>query len=67
MEIQQTNTKKRAPKQKPGTTLTFSAEELMSLVRYIDAGMVLLQTNHPVVARIKGALTRLGLKPPEGL
>lgn len=67
MEEQQTNTKKHAPKQKLGTTLTFSGEELMSLVRYIDAGMVLLQTNHPVIARIKGALTRLGLKSPKGL
>lgn len=67
MEEQQNITKKRAPKQKAGTTLTFSAEELMAIVRYIDAGMVLLQTNHPVIARIKGALTRLGLKSPRGL
>lgn len=59
--------KRHAPKQKLGTTLTFSAEELMGLARYIAAGMILLQTKHSVVARIKGALTRLGLQSPKGL
>lgn len=59
--------KKRAPKQKKGTTLTFSAEELANLARYISAGTMLLQTDHPVVSRIKGALTRLGLSIPKGL
>lgn len=61
------NVKKFAPKQKRGTTLTFSADELSALARYISAGMVLLQTNHPVTGRIKGALTRLGLPTPKPL
>lgn len=61
------NLKKFAPKQKRGTTLTFSADELSTLARYIAAGMVLLQTKHPVTSRIKGALTRIGLPHPNGL
>ena len=64
MEISQN--KRRAPKQKIGTTLTFSAEEMMALARYLAAGTLLLQTNHPVTGRIKGALTRLGLQSPKG-
>lgn len=67
MEKLQDKVKKGAPKQKVGTTLTFSAEELMALARYVAAGMILLQTKHSVVARIKGALTRLGLQSPKGL
>lgn len=70
MEIKQQSVKdvkKRAPKQKVGTSLTFSAEELMVLARYIAAGNVLLQTNHHIISRIKGALTRLGLESPKGL
>ncbi len=61
------NIKKAASKQKRGTTLTFSADELSALARYIAAGMVLLQTDHPVTGRIKGALTRIGLPTPKGL
>lgn len=61
------NTLKRAPKLKRGTTLTFSADELTALARYIAAGNVLLQTSHPVLGRIKGALTRVGLPNPKGL
>ena len=67
METKQGSSKKKASKQKPGTTLTFSADELTALSRYIAAGVVLLQTNHPVIGRIKGALTRLGLQNPKGL
>ena len=67
MDEEQKSNKKRAPKQKVGTTLTFSVEEMMALARYIAAGLVLLQTGHPVIGRVKGALTRLGLQTPKGL
>ncbi len=67
MEIKQGDNKKKALKQKVGTTLTFSVDELIALARYIAAGVVLLQTDHPVRGRIKGALTRLGLQTPKGL
>jgi hypothetical protein len=60
-------TKYPAPKQKRGTTLTFTAEEIEAIARYIVAGHVLLKTKHPVVGKIKGALTRLGLENPPGL
>jgi len=52
---------------KKGTTITFTAEELTALARYVAAGSVLLQTDHPVTARIKTGLTRLGLPRPKGL
>lgn len=59
--------KKHAPKQKKGTTLTFTVEELMELAKYVAAGMVLLQVKPSVTTRIKSALSRLGLQPPAGL
>jgi len=67
MEIKKDTAKKYALKQKRGTTLTFTADELTALARYISAGMVLLQTSHPVLGRIRGGLTRLGLESPPGL
>ncbi len=56
-----------APKQKQGTTLTFTADELTALARYLAAGAVLLQTSHPVLGRVRGAVSRLGLPRPQGL
>lgn len=68
MKIEKNSRKKHlAAKQKAGTTLTFSADEVDALARYIAAGMVLLRIQHSVVGRIKGALTRLGLQSPPGL
>lgn len=61
------NVKKRAPKQKRGTTLTFSADELITLARYVSFGKILLQRDDSVISRIKGALSRLGMSSPEGL
>jgi hypothetical protein len=52
---------------KKGTAVTFSADELSALARYVSAGVVLLQTPHPVIAKLKGALTRIGLPVPHGL
>ncbi len=54
-------------KQKRGTIITFNADELTALARYISAGMVLLGTTHPVLTSIKGGFTRLGLTPPPNL
>lgn len=57
----------RAVKQKVGTTLTFTHEELMELVKYVAAGMVLLQVKPAVTRRLKSALSRLGMQNPPGL
>ncbi len=59
--------KKRALKQKRGTTMTFSADDLTTLVHLVNAGMVLIPLKHPVTARLKAALTRLGLTIPPRL
>lgn len=52
---------------KQRTAVTFTADDLTALARYIGAGMVLLQTNHSVIPKIKAALSRLGLPTPKGL
>ncbi len=57
----------KLPKQKRGTSLTFSTEELTVLGRFVAAGQVMLATDHPVLGRIKGARRRGGLPAPKGL
>jgi hypothetical protein len=49
------------------TTLTLRAEDLAALGRLLAAGVVLIQTTHPVIAKVKAAMTRLGLPAPRGL
>jgi hypothetical protein len=51
------------------TSLSFNREDLAALARLVQAGQVLL-TDEPrplVIARLKAAMTRLGLKIPNGL
>lgn len=52
---------------KRGTSITFTADEINNLAKYVAAGTLLLQTTHPVISRIKAAVTRLNLKVPQGL
>jgi hypothetical protein len=49
------------------TTVSFSAAELAALGRLLAAGQVLSQSTHPVVGRLKAAMTRLGVPTPVGL
>jgi hypothetical protein len=49
------------------TTLTFSTQDLLALTRLVAAGQVVLNTTHPVVSRLKAAITRMGLIVPQGL
>ena len=51
------------------TSLSFTGADLTDLAMLVGAGQVLLQTRRtpPVVARLKAALTRLGLPHPKGL
>ncbi len=64
-EMSNETNKNRSKKIK--TAVTFTAEDLTALARYIGAGVVLLQTDHPVIPKIKAALSRLGLATPKGL
>ena len=59
--------KNRGANQRAKTAITFTADDLTALARYVGAGVVLLQTGHPVIPKIKAALTRLGLPTPKGL
>ncbi len=58
---------KKKNSKKAKTAITFTADDLTALARYVSAGVVLLQTNHSVIPKIKAALTRLGLPTPKGL
>ena len=64
------NTKDSPREPKPwrqATTLTFSTQDLLALTRLVAAGQVVLNTTHPVVSRLKAAITRMGLIVPQGL
>ena len=50
------------------TKVQLSGDELVALGRFVAAGRVLLQADYPpVVARLKAAMTRLGVPVPKGL
>ena len=51
------------------TSISFSAEDLAALGHLVAAGQVMLQAHRrvPVIARLKAALTRLGVPIPAGL
>lgn len=49
------------------TSLTLTGEDLAALVRLVAQGQLILQMGYPVVARLKAAMTRLGLPAPKGL
>lgn len=60
--------KQETPKQVKRTSqITLSGTDLSQLARLVAGGKLLLQQNYPVVARLKAALTRMGLPVPEGL
>lgn len=55
---------------KMATAVTFSAADLEALGRLLTAGQAVLGSHgpaHPVVARLKAAMTRLGVPVPRGL
>ncbi len=60
-------TKAAAPRPQRTTTMSFTSDDLGNLARLVAHGRVLLQVNHPVVARLKAALTRMGVPVPQGL
>jgi hypothetical protein len=49
------------------TSISFNGQELVELGRLVAAGRVVLQRSHPVVARLKAAMTRVKVAVPEGL
>ena len=57
----------RPPKRQPKTSITLSDADLTALARLLSVGQAVLQTRFPVVARLKAAMTRLGVPIPPGL
>lgn len=49
------------------TTISLSGDDLAALGRLLSAGQVMLQLRHPVLGRVKAAMTRLGLPSPRGM
>lgn len=51
------------------TAISFSRDDLVALARLVQAGQVLLtdEQRPPVIARLKAAMTRLGVPVPHGL
>jgi hypothetical protein len=57
----------RPPRRKRTTSITLSADDLTALARLLAVGQALVQQRFPVVARLKAAMTRLGVPIPPGL
>lgn len=51
------------------TSISLSRDDLAALAKLVQAGQVLIQTEErpPVIARLKAAMTRLGMPVPHGL
>jgi hypothetical protein len=49
------------------TTLSLTAADLAALGTLVAIGQAVRQEKHPVVARLKAAMTRLGMTIPTGL
>jgi len=65
------NTRKKTNKPDGRTTsVSFSAKDLTAIGRLLATGQVVLHSHgpvHPVVGRLKAAMTRLGVPVPRGL
>jgi hypothetical protein len=58
---------RRRTDQDQRTTISFSRDDLRTLSHVVAVGAAVLQVKHPVVARLKAALSRLGVPVPQGL
>jgi len=57
----------RTPKAPRMTAVSFSADDLAALGHLVAVGQAVLQKRPPVVARLKAAMTRMGVPLPDGL
>jgi hypothetical protein len=57
----------RSSRRKRTTSITLSADDLTALARLLSVGQAMVQQRFPVVARLKAAMTRLGVPIPPGL
>ena len=57
----------RRPRDRRTTAVSFSPEDLADLGKLLATGQAVLQERPPVVARLKAAMTRLGVPLPMGL
>ena len=55
------------PQRARRTAVLFSASELTELGQLLAVGQAVLQQQPAVLARLKAAMTRLGVRPPKGL
>ena len=57
----------RPPKPARMTAVSFSADDLADLGHLVAVGQAVLQKDAPIIARLKAAMTRMGVRPPKGL
>lgn len=63
----QKNGSNKVGNRKLATSITLTGDDLSALAKYVSAGVIILQTSHPVISKLKAAFTRLGLPIPKGL
>ena len=49
------------------TKVTFSSSDLATLGKLVSAGQIVLPTEHAVITKLKGAMSRMGLPVPKGM
>jgi hypothetical protein len=57
----------RPPKKPQKTSVSFSVADLEDLGQLLAVGQAILQKPAPVVARLKAAMTRIGVSTPKSL
>jgi len=63
--------KKKAPPARSSrtrtTSIAFTGDDLATVGRLLSIGQSVLPTKHPVLTRVKAAMTRMNLPAPKGL
>jgi hypothetical protein len=49
------------------TSVSFSPDDLTDLGHLVAVGQAVLQKDAPIIARLKAAMTRMGIRVPKGL
>ena len=49
------------------TKVTLSSSDLVTLGKLVSAGQIVLPTEHAVITKLKGAMSRMGLPVPKGM
>ena len=59
--------KQQKKKMERTTKVTFTSSDLTTLGKLVSAGQIVLPTEHAVITKLKGAMSRMGLPVPKGM